>query len=51
MNFLDTIELIESIETEFGVSAAAPAAAAAAVSVEMDLGDRKELSPYANLTI
>ncbi len=34
MSLLEIKELIESIETEFGVSAAAPAAAAAAVSVE-----------------
>ena len=34
MSLLEIKELIESIETEFGVSAAAPAAAAAAVSAE-----------------
>lgn len=34
MSLLEIKELIESIETEFGVSAAAPVAAAAAVSVE-----------------
>lgn len=34
MSLLEIKELIESIETEFGVSAAAPVAAAAAVSAE-----------------